>query len=82
MTKNLRLTDITYGGFFRSNIHQWIIRECLYSGDPANFLLAVREEIERIAEQASCEQDYWERKEAEDGNFNDEPAGQGIRRTG
>jgi hypothetical protein len=55
--------DITFGRFIPSNIRKYILKECIESGDPSNFLLALSEAVDYIRDsirQIRYETDYWD----------------------
>lgn len=39
---------IGLGGFFLDNIKEWIIKECMESGDPDNFFTNVLDMVEEL----------------------------------
>lgn len=53
------MSDITYGGFFKSNIRRWLIKECLESGRADEFFEALREIVDEIDTERD-EADFWE----------------------
>ena len=58
------MSDITFGGFFKSNIRKWIINECMTSGNPESFFWALGEVISDIEdEQQSNNSNFWENEE-------------------
>ena len=55
--------DITFGGFIPSNIRREIIKECIESGDPQNYFMALQEVMGNIQESIDAadeaDQDFW-----------------------
>jgi len=56
------LSDITWGGFIKSNIRNSLIDDCLSSGDPQSMFLAIQEAVDNISmEIVSMDTDeFWE----------------------
>lgn len=55
--------DITYGGFFKSAVRKWIVRECLESGQPNAFFEAIKQATDDIDSEKvefDNEADFWE----------------------
>ena len=52
--------ETTYGGFFKSNIRKWIIKECLESGNPEEFFAAIIEAVDDISDIKTDYPDYWD----------------------
>lgn len=52
--------EITYGGFFKANIRRWIVRECLQSGNPDSFFMAIEDIVDEIREHLEDDPDYWD----------------------
>jgi hypothetical protein len=46
---------IMLGGFFYENIKNWIIKECLESGDPVAFFENIKEVIDDLADETNKE---------------------------
>jgi hypothetical protein len=53
--------EITYGGFFVKNVRNWLIKECLSSGQPDSFFRALREQVEFIDDEWSDDPYFWEK---------------------
>jgi len=53
-------SDITFGGFFKSNIRKWIIKECVQSGNPEDFFAAIIESIDDINDLSQDSPEYWD----------------------
>jgi len=58
------LSDITWGGFIKSNIRKAIVEDCLSSGDPHNMFRALEDAIENIRDEIieTDADEYWEKE--------------------
>lgn len=54
------MKDIMRGGFFSSNIRAWILRECLQSGNPEDFLYDVGQVVRELEKDSATTPDiFW-----------------------
>jgi hypothetical protein len=58
------MSDETSFGFFKKNIRNWLIKECMESStNPQHFWWALEEVFEELQDEISDNPDFWDEQE-------------------